>query len=167
MKGKKTILMLTTLALIVLMTTPVFANGVRYDSDLIAGQYTIVGEVRLYFNNDHTMLYIDLETAECSIIETHIWVGDDLEDVPRTGSGNPKIGQFPFAVDHEPSTTEFTQEIDVSLLSGTVYVLIHAVVDCPCIGKETAWGEGDFATPFADRQDIFGSRWGYFITITV
>ena len=158
--------MLTLVALFGLMITPVFANGTVYESTLIAGQHHNVGEVTIYFNDAHTLMYVKLETQECSIIETHLWVGTDLEGVPRTRSGNPKIGHFPYAGDHEDGTKEVIYEIPVK--SGQTYhVLVHSVVDCPGLGEETAWGQGDYAIKFSERSDIFGRRWGYFIGIWV
>ena len=149
-----------------LMIAPVFANGTVYDSDLIAGRHHNVGEVTIYFNDAHTIMYVKLETLECSIIETHLWAGTNLEEVPRTKSGNPKIGHFPYAADHEDGTKEVIYEIPITQ-GQTYYVLVHAVVDCPSLGEETAWGQGRYATPFSERSDIFGRRWGYFITIDV
>jgi len=152
-------------ALLVLMVTPVFANGTTYFSDLVAGQDedNPVGEITITFNNGHTMMYVTYQTYECDIIETHLWVGTDLEDVPRTGSGNPKIGHFP-EVPTDIALDIVIYEIPIS--SGmTYYILAHAVVDCPCIGEETAWGEGPYADMFSERPDIFGSRWCYFITV--
>ena len=167
METKKIILALALVALSVLTITPVFANGTFYYSDLIAGQdeENPVGEVMISFNEGHTKMYVKYTTTECLIIETHLWVGTGLEDVPRTLKGNPKIGHFPYATYDEAGTKEVIYEIDVS--SGTYYVLAHAVVDCPCIGIETAWGEGFNAKMFSEAPDIFGASWGYFLEIEV
>jgi hypothetical protein len=167
-KMNKSILIVTLVALLALATTPVFANGVEYDSDLIAGQdeENPVGLLTITFDDQHTMMYVTYTTTECSIIETHLWVGTDLEDVPRTGSGNPKIGKFPYATEDAAGTNEVVYEIPVT--SGQwYYILAHAVVDCPCIGEETAWGEGDFSIMFSENPDIFGARWGYYLTVWV
>jgi hypothetical protein len=167
MKRNKVILLSTFVVLSVLIIAPVFANGTFYYSDLIAGQdeENSVGEIEISFNEGHTKMYVKYTTTECSIIETHLWVGTDLADVPRTKTGNPKIGLFPYATYDEAGTKEVIYEIDVS--SGTYYVLAHAVVDCPCIGIETAWGEGYYAQMFSEASDIFGARWGYFLEIEV
>jgi hypothetical protein len=167
LKTKKIIPVLAFIVLSVLMITPVFANGTFYYSDLIAGQdaENPVGELTIYFDDQHTKMYVKYVTTECSMIETHLWVGTALEDVPRGKTGNPKIGLFPCATYDEAGTKQVIFEIDVS--SGTYYVLAHAVVDCPCIGIETAWGEGFNAQLFSTRPDIFGARWGYFLEIEV
>lgn len=167
MKINKKFPILAVVLLSALMITPVFANGTEYYSHLIAGQDedNPVGEVRITFNDGHTMMYVTYETTDCSIVETHLWVGTDLENVPRTKKGNPKIGHFP-EVPTQVSTNEVVYEIPVT--SGQYYyILAHAVVDCPCMGEETAWGEGPWATLFSDNQDIFGSRWGYYLTVWV
>ena len=145
------------LSMIALMVTPVFANGGgngdEFESELIAGQYNVVGNVVITV--EYETLTIEI-TSDCDIVETHVWVGDDLEDIPRTKKGNPKIGHFPYTAD---------DEIDLTQLDDTIYVLIHAVVDCPC-GEETAWAD-TFGTPFSDEPAIFGNRWGYFLTLSL
>ena len=180
MKTKKIMLSLSMLTIVALMITPTFANGVEYFSDLVAGQDEAnpVGAVTIYFNNAHTEMYIKLDTSvlpygyppyttqgDCELVETHIWVGDDLDEVPRTKKGNPKIGHFDYAETLPDGTQTFTQTVDVSGLDDEIFILIHAVVDCPCKGQETAWGEGPESTMFSENQDIFGNRWGYYISI--
>jgi hypothetical protein len=160
MKTNKIALIFAMLSVFALTITPVFANGdcngKEYDSDLIAGRYMDVGDVVVKVD-DYEILTIEITLKSgCELIESHVWVGDDLADVPRTKSGNPKIGQFPYTVD---------DEIDLTDLNDPIYVLIHTVVDCPCEGEETAWGEGQYSTMFSERSDIFGNRWGYFLTL--
>jgi hypothetical protein len=167
MKLKKITQIFAIFAIFALAVTPVFANGDEYESELIAGQDDGVGMVRLYFDPsdfNHDLLYIEID-ADCDILETHVWVGDDLEDVPRTKKGNPKIGHFPYAMDLAAGTQNVVMEVDTSMYAGKIYILVHAVVDCPC-GEETAWAD-TFGTPFSDRPDIFGRRWGYFLTIYI
>ena len=151
------------------MITPVFANGTNYYSDLIAGQDedNPVGEVYIYFDNDHTMMYVEYVTWECPIIETHLWAGTDLEDAPKTKSGNPKIGHFP-EVPTQVLANNVLYEIPVTI-GQTIFILAHAVVDCPSIGEETAWGEGRWSTQFGRGTDdtFFGARWGYYLTVEV
>jgi hypothetical protein len=165
MKISRISLLLLSVTLLGMLITPVFANGDIYYSDLIAGQHYVVGDVTITFNDPHTMLIITIETTDCDIVETHVWVGDDLGDVPRTKKGNPKIGQFP-EVPITVSDKMVVYEVDISSLGSTLYLIVHAVVDCPCLGEETAFGEGiPQAALFETRPDIFGSRWGYFIEI--
>lgn len=146
----------------VLSVSPVFANGggcnPKYFSKLVVGRKEIkVGMVMIEV--DGTDLIINYLTY-CDLVETHIWVGDDLSDMPKTNSGNPKIGLFPYSADSSGEAV-----IDISALSGDwIYLAIHAVVDCPCKGEETAWGQGYYATRFADDPN-FGNRWGFYITI--
>jgi len=180
MKIKKIMPLFTLLAIVALTVTPVLANGDHYESELIAGKNHEVGCVKLYFDSAdwaHNKLYIKVDTTvhandieiqnPCEIVETHIWVGTDLNDVPRTKSGNPKIGKFDYSQEFSDGTTQFIAEFDTSAYASgtTVYVLVHAVVDCPC-GEETAWADS-FGTPFSERPDIFGKRWGYFLEFTI
>lgn len=159
---------LTLVVLCVLMITPVFGNGGNPWSDLVAGQdeENPVGILTITFDDNMMIVTYDTTDTECLIIETHLWVGTDLEGVPRTKSGNPKIGQFPNSTYDEDGTDEVTYEIPVTP-GETYFILAHAVVDCPCIGMETAWGEGPYATMFSQNQDVFGTRWGYYLEIDV
>ena len=75
-------------------------------------------------------------TIECSIVITHLWEGTDLKDIPRTGSGNTKIGHFP-EIPTEVLTSEVTYSYPITA-GETYFVLAHAIVDCLYIGRETA-----------------------------
>lgn len=62
---------------------------------LFAGQTIDAGEVCAYV--DGSDLVISYETANgWELVETHLWVGTALADMPQTRQGNPKIGNFPF-----------------------------------------------------------------------
>lgn len=161
MKTNKIALIFAMLSIFALTVTPVFANGIcngkDYESDLIAGRHMNVGNVVISVDYDEILtIEIDLKPG-CEIVESHVWVGDDLDAVPKTKKGNPKIGHFPYTID---------DEIDLTNMQDPIYVLIHAVVDCPCKGEETAWAEGPHSTMFSE-DDNFGNRWGYYITIGV
>lgn len=62
--------------------------------NLTAGQYTPIGSVELF--NDATNLYITYTTTE-SFGTLHLWVGKDLALLPKTKTGNPIPGKFPYS----------------------------------------------------------------------
>lgn len=86
-------------------------------------------------------LRIIYETGDsCKLIETHLAVVDDHADFPITNSGNPKIGHFPYATEHDTPITEVTYYVDVEE-EGPFYIAGYVVVCCGC-ECETAWGQG-------------------------
>ena len=161
MKANKITLVLATIGLLALMVTPVLANGNggngEYTSDLYAGRdHNVVGLVTVDRIGD--TLYVTYETTGCwSLVETHLVVASSYEEIPTTKKGNPKIGHFPYATEHDPMVTTFTYEVPVD--DGMLYIAAHAVVYCDCSGVyETAWGQGDNALDFP------GNSWALYFT---
>jgi len=116
-----------------------------FETDLIAdgGDPTTeadVGDVLIWNDADNLYVKYVIEDPTPSdprddwhITETHLAVGDNFdEDIPTTGSGNPKIGHFPYSMFHDPSVSEYTYTIpltDVDLSFGELaYIAAHAVV---------------------------------------
>lgn len=166
MQTNRTVLLLTIISLLALTVTPVvpsaLANGGCHDyiSDLYAGRdHQVVGQVLVDYCPD--TITITYETFDCwSIVETHLEVVDDPADFPLTKKGNPKIGHFTYAMEHDPTETEVTYVVPVTG-SGPFYIAAHAVVYCDCTEVfETAWGQG-CSTPFP------GSSWAIYFTFTV
>ena len=88
------------------------------------------------------------------------WPFDDPADFPLTKKGNPKIGHFTYAMEHDPTETEVTYVVPVTG-SGPFHIADHAVVYCDCTEVfETAWGQGCY-TSFP------GSSWAIYFTFTV
>ncbi len=157
MRAKKIILLVIAIAVLALNVVPVFANG-GYESELWAGRdHNKVGMVTVDWWDGDT-LRIKYETDEgCYLVETHLAVVTDPNDFPMTKSGNPKIGHFPYATEHDPAVTEVTYYVDVSGL-GPFYIAAHAVVSCD--GEcETAWGQGVYA-------NFPGNSWAIYFTFT-
>ncbi len=102
---------------------------------------------------------------------THLDLSADCSGVPQTGKGNPKVGKFadqtPFTL---PGTTSevatFTDTFDPGT---TVCIAAHAVVYDDTgiltaeekfdLTEETAWGDGDDGTQFANDRN-----WATFFT---
>jgi hypothetical protein len=119
--------------------------------DLIAGQTMDAGDLVLSF--DDTYLYVTFSTQNSWLLdELHLWVGHSLSEMPKTNTGNPKIGLFPYKVnlDNEeyyqfmiPLSDYFEGD---EYCGSSLFVAAHASVvkyeNGILVGSETAWGEG-------------------------
>ncbi|MFC1933430.1 hypothetical protein ACFLXU_07445, partial [Chloroflexota bacterium] len=122
----------------------------------------VVGYVQVYTHNS-AAFYFDFVTTEpgWEVIESHIAFAIDPDDIPQTGSGNPKVGKFPYSDDdgnYDPIAIPSAWTLPTQ-----IYIAAHAVVrytdPCdPCIVREeTAWGMGEdcngaFSIPFGGRS---------------
>ena len=95
--------------------------------DLIAGQYDDVGDVEIW--NDGVNLYVKYIVSKFGVYltETHVHVGESLDDFPLTKKGSPKIGKFDYSMDHDYET-EFTYTIPLGNWGPDILVAAHAVV---------------------------------------
>lgn len=111
-------------------------------------------------------------TMGWELVETHVWVGSNLSDMPQTNKGSPKIGNFPYASGDISGATTYTTLIPLNVLGffcpddadAEFFVAAHAVVQLPDgsddgFQEETAWACGD---RFVER-----GAWGTFFTITL
>lgn len=101
---KKLILLSVCVALVAFLGTQP-AEAETYP--LIAGQFYEVGTVEI--TNDADNLYVDYSlSADCEeigFLETHVHVGDSLDDFPLTKKGLPKIGNFDYSGAEPPEYT--------------------------------------------------------------
>ena len=135
-----------------------FNNRASYDepcmtTNLIAGQHHVAGIVSV--DSDGVNLIIKYNVSKDWTIEaTHMSIGDcNSQDIPTTGSGNPKIGHFEYSTDHSTGVTEVVYYIDLSVLDNEYCFAAHAVVSGPD-GEETAWAEG---------TDFEGNSWAMYV----
>lgn len=105
---------------------------------LYAGQTMLVGYV--YVCSDGSSLTVTYDTSSTGwlISETHLAVGDQLNDIPQR-NGNPPPGQFPYKSYHDPYVTTVSYSIPKSAIGpidvgDTVYIAAHAVVWDPNSG---------------------------------
>ena len=80
--------------------------------------------------------------------ESHVYAGP-LSGAPKTKTGNPKIGNFPFKSTHSPAVNAYTYSIPLNKLGADkcIVVATHAVVskinsNGSITNQETAWGAG-------------------------
>ncbi|MBN2261085.1 MAG: hypothetical protein JW702_11095, partial [Clostridiales bacterium] len=88
--------------------------------------------------------------------------------IPHTKSGNPKIGNFPYSMTHNPAVNEYTYQIPLDDLPGegtVILIVAHAVVANGC-QEETAWA--NCQGPDYMFKNIFGrggGNWASVVTL--
>jgi hypothetical protein len=131
-------------------------------TNLIAGQSIDAGDILVW--NDAENLYIKYEGHDgWQLTETNVAVEVTLDDIPATGSGNPKIGKFEWAMQFDPPVESYAFEIPLDgWVTGTsLFVMAHAVVVKEGIDgwqEETAWGCG---------EDFGSRRWACYFEYEV
>ncbi|MGV7226935.1 MAG: hypothetical protein ACQ9CV_08465, partial [Nitrosopumilus sp.] len=139
------------------------------DVILWAGQNINAGTVQFSVEGDNlevTYLTKDGVTLD----ETHLWVGDDLSDMPTSGGGAPINGQFPYTTDpHEANTSEFTYVIpleDVDLNGdGIVFIVAHAALSGEFVDDDGTTVSVDGDTAYGGDNPVNvgePGRWYYY-----
>ncbi len=112
-------------------------------TNLIAGQNYIAGTVTV--DTDGENLIITYTTNEdWTIGATHMSIGNcEDQEIPTTGSGNPKVGKFEHSTTHSDGINQVIYLISLSIVNadGGYCFAAHAEVTGPT-GGETAWAEG-------------------------
>jgi len=132
---------------------------------LIAGRKTAVGSVTV--SNDDQNLYVEFSTEnDWSIAETHLQVGESLDDFPLAGrQGNPVPGKFDYKDRHDPLTTSYEYTIPLGdwepgdVLMIAAHASVERWVDGEPVQQEGAWGAGE---RFTTR-----GNWAMYSTYTV
>lgn len=131
--------------------------------DLLAGQYIDVGEVTVW--NDADDLFVLIETTGGWLLtETHVAIATSMEELPQTGSGNPKVGHFDLSAEHDPPVATYQYHVAYEYEPGVeVFIAVHAVVvlfdeEGNPVQEETAW---------ADGLEFPGNSWATYFTYLV
>lgn len=109
--------------------------------DLMAGQNKNVGSV-VVRNNARTLFVSYKVNRGMSIEALNLFVGD-FRLMPKTSTGNPIPGQFPYVKHFSESVEEYTFVIPLFLVRDCFKVAAHATVRQ--VGEketESAWGKG-------------------------
>jgi hypothetical protein len=136
--------------------------------NLIAGQTNDVGSVTV--ENDTSYLYVTYKLDEpgATFGTLHLWVGNDLVNVPSNPQGTPVPGQFPYKPDAS-GLTEYTFKIlltELGIQDVTkacvptplqLYVVAHAEVNI----------DGEHETAFGGDQTGSGPRWWFYAKYSV
>ncbi len=148
---------------------------------LFAGQHIEVGTVCVSIDNEAdtsaecwggatgTMTVTYEVTGGWELVETHLAVGESLDDIPANNNGNPRIGHFPFASEDLDGAT--SHQVTIPLcdlgLSGEAdscdpveaHFAAHAVVRLADgeggVQTETAWGDGEPMTGKGSWAEYF------------
>lgn len=161
-------------------------SACHMDTELIAGQDTEVGYVRVWraSNNLLKIKYVITEDG-WTLDETHLAVAESFDAIPQNKKGNPKIGHFPYNDDHDSCIWYNNQVVqynidlssdfpdlynpDTGKYEGTLYIAVHAVVQKlvgydsegnPIYDEETAWAD-TYGQPFP------GNSWALWFTFTL
>ncbi|MCC1484420.1 hypothetical protein [Winogradskyella immobilis] len=123
---------------------------------LIAGQHIDAGVVSFDIDGDEIIIsYETNEDWDISAVHFSISACDNLS-FPSTGSGNPKIGRFEYASEHEDNVNEISYYFNAEELGDQFCIAAHAVVENENGDQETAWAEG---------EDFGGRSWAMYATI--
>jgi hypothetical protein len=129
---------------------------------LIAGQSIDVGTVCIEDTGDQVSITYTVNNG-WTLSEAHLWIGESLDDMPKTQNGNPKIGHFPYHSGDIGSETSYSFYDDISPCNQMFYMAAHAGVQRDngdgTYQTETAWGsgpriveKGNWATYFTVEQ---------------
>ncbi len=104
----------------------------------------------------------DTTSSDWHLTETHLHVGESLEEFPLAGRwGNPIPGHFTHCDPHG-NLNKYTYEIPIKNeweMGDDLLIAAHAVVEkCSCM-EESAWADGD---RFTER-----GNWGTYFTYTI
>lgn len=150
-----------------------FHSAIQYSQNtqcttLFAGQTIDAGSVCVSVDSDNLVVSY-ATTGGWHLTEAHLWVGDDLANMPRTQTGNPQIGRFPYKSGDITGATSYTFNIPLtSLGSGdlcghTLALAAHAALrklsDGGGYQTETGWGAG---SPIND-----GGSWATYFNYTI
>lgn len=115
-----------------------------FSRDLIAGQNEVVGQVTIEINDDGSWILTYQTIEDWSLSETHLSLSEDcnVSSFPITKSGNPQVGKFEYAANHDDSVNKVEYTIYQDQFSWNFCFAAHAVVDGPK-GSETAWAKGE------------------------
>lgn len=133
----------------------VAADGGVGCTELLAGQTIPAGEVCVEVESGDLVVTYTTEN-EWELIETHLWAGSTLADMPQARNGNPKIGNFPYKsgdisgatihVFRLPLTDFGLTGSETSCDRTTVFLAAHAAVrkldGSGGYQTETGWGDG-------------------------
>jgi hypothetical protein len=121
--------------------------------DLVAGRATTAGQICVGLEADELVLRYDLYEG-WELLETHVWVGEALGDLPLAASGEPLVDGFPYGSELAGVAASDELVIPLAAVRRTtntclwkLLVAAHAVVAGVRDGvatSEAAWGAGAF-----------------------
>lgn len=134
-------------------------NGV-YSVPLLAGQTIPAGTVDVRIDDARENLIVEYNTTGgWELVETHLWVGANLADMPQTRKGSPIPGQFPYKSGDITGATSWSFAIPLVALNFqcpqvnmeywvAAHCALRKLVGTEEYQTETGWGEGK---PLVDK----------------
>jgi len=178
----KPISIIATILLLVFAMTMISPSTINvkasdsYITPLIAGQYMTIGYVETWYEDISGALILHvkyvIDDTAWYLTEVHLAVSTSLTGIPRTKTGNPIPGLFPYS-----ATGLWTQEYEFTINltdvfgltcpasdQTTIYIAAHADVAKVdeygnTVQTETAWASG---TRFTTR-----GNWGMYFTYNI
>lgn len=109
-------------------------------------------------------------TGGWELVETHVWIGTNLANMPQTRAGNPKVGNFPYHSGDISGETSWTLSVPLTNLGFTCpspntvyYIAAHAALRKPDgsggYQTETGWSDGS--------RFVTKGNWGTYSTVTL
>lgn len=162
----------------VLLTTPAMAQCVATESGsgtqcfpLLAGQTIEAGSVCVRVENN-TLNVTYTTTGGWELSEAHLWIGNDIANLPQTRTGNPIPGQFPyksgdinglnthtFAIPLSNTLVNFSCPADDTIYYMAAHASVRKVNLDGSYQTETGWSDG---SPITSR-----GNWATFSTFTL
>ena len=123
---------------------------------LIANEVVRVGSVEIW--NDEESLYVVYATSpEWPIQKTALFVGGALGELPVSGGGNPRVGQFPYKSRHRDDPTQVIWEVPLDdFATDELQIAAFAQLTDELAG---AWAEGEMIAP--------GGNWSMYLSYSV
>lgn len=130
----------------------VSAEGGVYSVALLAGQFIDAGSVTAEVVGENLVVAYSTKDG-WELKEVHLWVGESLASLPKTRSGNPQIGLFPYKATLAADTTYYAFSIPLETLEfqcpsadKQLFLAAHASVGKELrdgsVQTETGWAEG-------------------------
>lgn len=134
--------------------------------DLMAGQSILAGQVCTSVDSTNHLVVRYTTQNGWELKEAHLWSGETADGYPKTQTGNPKVGNFPYSSGTITGQTSFTFTVPLPSLSSffedicahcnqekTLYMMAHAALqklngDGVTYQTQTGWSSGD---PIVDR----------------
>ncbi len=123
---------------------------------LLAGQTIEAGTIDLSIVNNNLIVTYNT-TNGWELKEVHLFVNENFSLLPKTNSGNPQVGLFPYKAQNLNGATTYSFTIPLSEFGGeeavcnkSIYVAAHAslqkLLSNGSYQTETGWGEGQRIT---------------------
>ena len=153
-------------------TVPNFSE----DFKLIAGQTINAGTVRLQKRNNTlsviTLIDNDKLDGDWGITGTHVWVGNSVDDIPKTGNGNLRFNQFYENSYSKPYPTSERMRINLAndpnfdIDSCPLIAVVHASINELDENGDLIKDEDETAFGGKDKEDIQqNGRWWFYMEV--